>query len=57
MAKVKSSGIVDVELTCGELELIRRSMEARGWSPAVAEQCAAAWLTSTIQVAFGGRRG
>lgn len=33
----------------------KRQLEADGWSPTAAEQCAAAFIVSTIQVATRGK--
>ncbi|MEU7039821.1 hypothetical protein AB0A77_02030 [Streptomyces varsoviensis] len=35
---------------------MRKSLEARGWSPAQAEQSAGAWLTVTLVTLAGGAR-
>jgi hypothetical protein len=38
---------------------MKRDLEARGWSPAMAEQCAGTWLATTlagIGTATGGGR-
>lgn len=35
---------------------MRRDLERRGWSPAMAEQCAGVWLMTTLQAIAGGGR-
>jgi hypothetical protein len=35
---------------------MKRDLEARGWSPTMAEHCAGMWLMTTLQsIASGGR--
>ncbi|MCQ6554764.1 hypothetical protein NPS70_16385 [Streptomyces sp. C10-9-1] len=33
---------------------MRRDLEARGWSPTMAETCAGTWLASTLAAVAGG---
>ncbi|MFF3140408.1 hypothetical protein ACFVRU_01415 [Streptomyces sp. NPDC057927] len=35
---------------------MKRDLEARGWSPTVAEQCAGTWLASSLAMVGGGGR-